>query len=520
MKVIAVWLVLIILGLLASSKLNEHLTTSLAVPGSESARADQILAAHFNENIEGTFTIILKFPPSTKVEIENLKTRTALAASSIPSARVTQQKALGGVLFTNVGTSFTLLQAAGYTDRLRTALAHEGLHGAMVTGPSAINRDVTPVLAVDLLHGQVVAVLLALLLLILVLGWCWAVLIPFLFAGATISVVLALIFLIAQKFLMVLYIPNIVELIGLGLAIDYSLLMVHRFRREIMNDEEVRLDEAIVITLQTAGRTVILSGLVVSIGLATLFLVPIPFVRSLGAAGLLVPIISVIATLTLQPALLALLGRNGVTPHGFSGILARRDLMTGFFARASRFVIQHPKTILALSLSVLAIGASSVLWLQVTPSALTSIPLSLESSRALSAVTDRVGPGIITPTQILIDLGRTGLATSPAIASARVKPQEKSLPTLTTRGDSFEFLLLDDTFLELQFRNNWSSISGRSIYRNLNFPQTPNSFLEEYPHKDVIFSRVSSPHSPRLFFLPCSWPFSSWYGHFVRLYCH
>jgi uncharacterized membrane protein YdfJ with MMPL/SSD domain len=325
------------------------------------------------------------------------------------------------VLFTNVGTSFTLLQAAGYTDRLRTALAHEGLHGAMVTGPSAINRDVTPVLAVDLLHGQVVAVLLALLLLILVLGWCWAVLIPFLFAGATISVVLALIFLIAQKFLMVLYIPNIVELIGLGLAIDYSLLMVHRFRREIMNDEEVRLDEAIVITLQTAGRTVILSGLVVSIGLATLFLVPIPFVRSLGAAGLLVPIISVIATLTLQPALLALLGRNGVTPHGFSGILARRDLMTGFFARASRFVIQHPKTILALSLSVLAIGASSVLWLQVTPSALTSIPLSLESSRALSAVTDRVGPGIITPTQILIDLGRTGLATSPAIASARVK---------------------------------------------------------------------------------------------------
>jgi RND superfamily putative drug exporter len=421
LKVLAVWTLLGILGLIASTKLNEHLTTSFAVPGSESAIADQILNAHFHENIEGTFTIILKFPQSTKLEIENLKTRIALAASTIPSARVTQQKALGGVLFTNVGTSFTLLEAAAYTDKLRNALAHQGVKGALVTGPSAINRDVTPVLAIDLLHGQVIAVLLTLLLLILVLGWCWAVLIPFLFAGGTITVVLGLIFLIAQKFLMVLYIPNIVELIGLGLAIDYSLLMVHRFRREIMNDNEIRVIDAIVTTMRTAGRTVILSGLVVAVGLATLFLVPIPFVRSLGAAGILVPIISVIATLTLQPALLSYLGHGGVTPNGFEGLLARRDLMTGFFARVPRFVIQHPKTIFAVSLATLTIGASSILWLQVTPSALTSIPSFLESSQALSMVADRVGPGIITPTQILIDLGRPGLATTQTITSARVK---------------------------------------------------------------------------------------------------
>lgn len=88
MKVSAVWMVLIILGLLASSKLSEHLTTSLAVPGSESAKADQILTEHFDENIEGTFTIILKFPQSTKAEIKNLEAKVALAASSIPSARV------------------------------------------------------------------------------------------------------------------------------------------------------------------------------------------------------------------------------------------------------------------------------------------------------------------------------------------------------------------------------------------------------------------------------------------------
>lgn len=417
--VIAVWLVLITLGLLAGSKLNEHLTTSLAVPGTDSAKADQILSEHFKENIEGTFTVILKFKNSTKSEIAALELKIAVAANSIPSAKVTQQKALGGVLFTNIGTSFNLLQAAAYTDDLRQALSAQGLDKALVTGPSAINRDVTPVLATDLRRGQAIAVLLALLLLILILGLCWAVIVPFLFAGATISLVLGLVFLIAQKFLMVLYIPNIIELIGLGLAIDYSLLIVHRFRREILDTPDGSVDDAIAKTMQTAGRTVILSGLVVSIGLATLFLVPIPFVRSLGAAGLLVPLISVIATLTLQPALLSYLGRGGVTPRGFAGLLARKDLMTGFFARASHFVIRRPKSVFLFSVLTLAFMASSVLWLQVTPSALTSIPANLESSRALSMVTDRVGPGIITPSQIIIDLGQTDLAATPAIIKAR-----------------------------------------------------------------------------------------------------
>ena len=419
--VIAVWLVLIMLGLLAGSRLNEHLTTSLAVPGTESAKADQILSQHFNENIEGTFTVILKFKNSTKSEIATLESRIAVAATSIPTAQVTQQKALGGVLFTNIGTSFNLLEAAAYTDILRQAMSRQGLGNALVTGPPAINRDVTPVLATDLRHGQAIAIFLALLLLILVLGLCWAVIVPFLFAGATISVVLGLVFLIAQKFLMVLYIPNIIELIGLGLAIDYSLLIVHRFRREVIAKPDDLVDEAIVKTMQTAGRTIILSGLVVSIGLATLFLVPIPFVRSLGAAGLLVPVISVLATVTLQPAMLSYLGRTGVTPRGFTGLLARKDLINGLFARASRFVIRRPKSVFLFSVATLVIMASSVLWLEVTPSALTSIPANLESARALSMVTDRAGPGIITPSQIIIDLGRPNLAATPSITEARTE---------------------------------------------------------------------------------------------------
>jgi RND superfamily putative drug exporter len=417
--VISVWILLVILGIFAGFDLNNHLTTSLTVPGSESAKAGKILVEHFQENTEGTFTVLLNFKNAPPAEIEKFKAMIATAATVIPTAKVTQQKALGGVLFANIGTSFTLIHAAAYTEKFRQALTNAGLHGALVTGPPAIYRDVTPVLASDLHRGQILAVLLALLLLVLMLGTCWAVVVPFLFATATISITLAVVYLLAQRILMVLYIPNIIEFIGLGLAIDYSLLVVHRFRREIMNHNHLRVDDAIVKTMETAGRTVILSGSIVSLGLATLLLVPVPFVRSLGAAGLVVPVVSIVAALTLQPALLSFLGRGGVTPKKFHGFLGRKELMSGVWAKIAHFVIRRPSSVLLISLVTLGILAASSLWLQITPSSLTGRPAGIESTRALSLVTDRVGPGIITPNEIVIDLGEPHQSSIALVIEAR-----------------------------------------------------------------------------------------------------
>ena len=418
-SIIALWMLLVIFGILAGSNLNNRLTTSLSIPGSESAKAAEILSDHFNENVEGTFTVLLNFKKATNQEIEVIKSKIATAALAIPSAKVTQERAIGGVFVANIGTPFTLVDAAAYTKTLRQALHNQGLSAALVTGPPAIERDVSPILASDLHRGQAAAILLALLLLILTLGMCWAVAVPLLFAVGTISLALALVYLMAERIVMVLYIPNIIELIGLGLAIDYSLLIVHRFRRELMDDEHVPTEDALVKTMETAGRTVVLSGISVSIGLTTLLVVPIPFVRSLGAAGLVVPIVSMIAALTLQPALLSLLGRRGVKPVGFRGLMARKDLMTGAWARISFFVIRRPKAIMAFSLLVLTIFASSTFWLQATPSSLTAIPANLESARALSMVTDRIGPGIITPNEIVLDLGTPHLAATDSVTRAR-----------------------------------------------------------------------------------------------------
>jgi uncharacterized membrane protein YdfJ with MMPL/SSD domain len=418
-SVVTTWLLLIVLGGFAATNLNQHLTTSLTVPNSESAKAQDILLANFDENLEGSFTIFFKFKQASDAEINEYKARISEAVADIPTARVTQLRAISGVLFASVTTNYSLIEAAKYTAALRQSLIKQGLPEAMVTGPPAINTDVSPVLDRDLHRGQLIAIVLALLLLLLVLGLSWAVLLPFIFATASISLTLSLIYLIAQKFLMVLYLPNIVELIGLGLAIDYSLLILYRFRRELQKSDNSDFAGVIERTMNSAGRTVMTSSLTVAFGLATLLLLPIPFMRSLGIAGLLVPLASLIAALTLQPALLSYFGKHFATPVKYPGLLAKRELENNSWAKVARISVKWPKRVFAVSLTSLLLLGSGAFWLQLTPSALTALPQNLESARALSLVTSSAGPGVITPSVIMVDFGKPGLATSAGTADAR-----------------------------------------------------------------------------------------------------
>ncbi len=418
--VIVCWVIVLALGAVAAAKLPALLTTSLTVPGTSSAQANVILVRDFGENVEGSFTIVVPVAHPTASQLSALEHRLALAAASLPSARVTQEHAVGTLLYANVDTTLNLNRASAATPTLRHAIAAQGLSRALVTGPPALQHDITPVLSRDLHRGQVLALTLALLLLIAVLGVCWAILVPYVIAAAIASGSLGVIYLLAQHFLMVLYVPNVVELIGLGLAIDYSLLIVHRFRTELV-DEATNASDAIVATMATAGRTIVLSSVAIAIGLATLLIVPVPFVRSLGAAGLVVPIVSLAATLTLQPALLSLLGRRGVWPVGVRGLISRRDPLAGTWAKVARGAIRRPVTVIVLSLLALSLAGFSALWLQLTPGSLTAIPQHLQATRGLDLVRERVGPGVVTPIEIVMDTGAARRANSPTMGAARLR---------------------------------------------------------------------------------------------------
>ena len=418
--VIISWIAVAIFGVFATLGVNAKLSTSLAVPGSDSTKAEEITVRNFGENSEGTFTVVFPFTHATTEEIDVFKSKVAKAAKSIPKGKVIQSKVLEGILYTGIGTSLNLKDAAQLTGDLRAALASEGLTGAMVTGPPAIQGDFEPILSSDLKGGGVLAIGIAIFILIVIFGLSRAVVIPFVTAGATIAAAISAVFLLADHFLMVLYIPNVVELIGLGLAIDYSILITHRFIAEIKVDASDR-EGAVIRTMATAGRTVLLSGLTASIGLTTLFLVPIPFIRSLGAAGLVVPVVSVLAALTLQPVMLYYMGAKGVKPYFIKGAFNTSDEMQGLWAKIAMLVIKRPWQVLVSGVLVLLIAASSIAWLELTPTSLRAIPSNIESAQGLNFVVDRVGPGLVTPTVIVIDYGKPGQALLPENVKLRTK---------------------------------------------------------------------------------------------------
>jgi len=204
------------------------------------------------------------------------------------------------------------------------------------------------------------------------------------------------------------YATNLVELIGLGLAIDYSLLIVCRFREELAGDDST--GAAVARTMAGAGRAVVFSGFAVAIGLALLFFVPVPFIRTLGLAGLLIPLVSVAAALTLQPALLSLVGRRAL---GRSRTNRREP-----WAALARVVMRRPLAVLLPTTAVLLAAAAPVFTLHLTPGSLSSLPRTTEATRGFVALGDAFGVGALTPTEVVVDTGRPNAARAPRIHAA------------------------------------------------------------------------------------------------------
>jgi putative drug exporter of the RND superfamily len=222
-----------------------------------------------------------------------------------------------------------------------------------------------------------------------VFGLSLAVLVPFVFAACAIAASLGVVFLVAHDVSIVSYVRNLVELVGLGLAVDYSLLVVHRFREELAADGAVA--DAVERTMATAGRAVVFSGGAVAVGLGLLLAMPVPFIRSMGIGGLVVPLVSVAAALTLQPALLSLLGRRvGTRREGpFWGGLARR-------------IARRPAAWLATGTATLLALAAPALGLRLTPGSLDGIPATTESVHGYDLLRDGLGGGIVTPTHVVV----------------------------------------------------------------------------------------------------------------------
>jgi putative drug exporter of the RND superfamily len=436
--VVAVWLVVLIAGGWSSSKLSALLSNTFTMPGTDSERARTILKDNYGDRSDGAFTVVFRVSNASAPALrQELQGDLARAAQEVPTGRP-RPLTPGGqhVLYGDIVSTLSIADAKGHTDDVLRALPHRDGVQPFVTGQAAIQHDLDPIFNEDLKKGELlIALPVAIAILLVVFGLSAAVTIPLLFAACTIMGTLGAVYLFAHQVTMATYVTNLVQLIGLGIAIDYSLLIVYRFREELTRfDSE---DDAIVRTMETAGRAVIFSGATVAIGLALLLFMPSPFMRSMGIGGFLIPLVSLLAASTLQPALLSLYGRGGIKRAGVAEFLRRRlrlpvprlagteDIERGMWARLAHAIMRRPSVFLAGGAALLIAVAIPAFALKLTPGSAFGIPQHPQAVRGFNILRHAVGPGALSPTQIVVDAGAPGRARDPSL--------QRSVETLAAR---------------------------------------------------------------------------------------
>jgi len=243
------------------------------------------------------------------------------------------------------------------------------------TGNLAINHDFDVYLERDLQRAEFVSLPLAAILLLLVFASVVAALLPLGVGGLAVVGGLAGVFLLARVTDISQYALNVVTLIGLGVAIDYSLFVVNRFREELGRGRTVH--DALVTSVATAGRAVTFSGLTVAIGLSGMLFYQGSFIASLGLGGGIVVGLAVLYALTFLPALLAVLGpRVNRLPVP---ILGRPRIGRGFWHGLATGVMRRPLLVLVPVLALLALAGSPFLQLRLANGDVEMLPPSSES---------------------------------------------------------------------------------------------------------------------------------------------
>ena len=331
--VVAVWLVLTIIGIATVSNAVKAMDQKFSVPGREGWETNSQIAHIYNDTGSDTAPLlpVVTLPagrsasePAIRRELRSLETR---VQRTVPRARVAGYGSTGSRAFLSRDgrTAFVIAYPPADPNenfggnpkaekRVRAALRGVRIAGAPVhlTGYDALAAESGggngPGVLVEALIGGFGA--------LLVLAFVFAsflAIVPLLMALPAIMTS----FLVVYGLTTVTGISPIVQfliaLIGLGVAIDYSLLVVVRWREERSHGHQG--DEAIVRAMGTAGRAVVFSGTTVAIGLLALIVLPLPFLRSMGYGGMVIPLVSVLVALTLLPVVLHSWGARLDWPH-------------------------------------------------------------------------------------------------------------------------------------------------------------------------------------------------------------
>jgi RND superfamily putative drug exporter len=433
--VIGVWIVLTIVGAFSAGQLSKRWFQSFSIPGYAGYETNQKTLKLFGSG---------EFPPMIAVfhsngditRVTGLQKAVAAAASLLPQSRSASYWTTGNHAYISKDghTAFATIYPAGnqdfssnlHVDQIRAKLKTATPAGtqAYLTGRDPLVFASSSTSGPSVLTESLIGGLGALVILLFVFGTMPAVLMPIAIAIASILNTFTLVYLLTYITHVSIIVQYLIALVGLGVAIDYALLMIFRFRDELRDGSDV--ETAMVETMTHAGRSVIVSGSTVAVGLLSMVFLPLPFIRSIGIGGLLIPLVSVIAAITLLPAILSTLGTKvnsiRVLPKRFMDDGHPED---GWWGKWAGFVVRHPWPIAAVGLVIVGALVFEGFQLNASEAQVKYYPGTgdaIDGRQALTAA--GISAGVMKPFVVLVNPGTSSativkkLDATPGIAGA------------------------------------------------------------------------------------------------------
>ncbi|WP_102126032.1 MMPL family transporter [Deinococcus planocerae] len=417
--VVACWVLLALLSAYPASLAPRALSANPgALKDAESTRVTTLLRERFGETDTNTALLVTRLnPPLTTPEGRATHDRFIRGLGEVEGVtRVLPGGAQGavptvspdGALALTVaqiplleGATETLARVRAYADEAERE-AGAGRLAVRVTGGQAIADDFTEFAEGDTKRSEFAALPLTALVLLLVFGALVATGLPLVIGVLSITVAMAGVYGLTRVTEVSTFAQSVVTLLGLGAGIDYALLMVNRFREELARDGDSRA--AASRTVLTAGRSVLFSGLTVAIAMAALILPPIAFVRSMGLGGVLAVLLTVLASVTALPALLALLGERVNSPRLLRFTWSQNAAASGAWTAFARRVTARPWLAVGLSTLFLLVLALPARDMRTGYAGAWGLTPGVESRDALADVRDLGSGGLLSQFEVILDL--------------------------------------------------------------------------------------------------------------------
>src|SRR5262252_7807351 len=421
-KFIVVWIGLTLFGAFAAGQVSKRWYQSFSIPGKSAYEANQRTLKTFGTGIRPPDVVVFH-TSGDAAQSAAIAAAMKRAAAAVPRVdgqgpRTSSYFSTHDLMYVSRDrhTTFEEIYPPGPSNfsttsgdaSIRAAAARGLPHGIQVevTGHDPLEEAST--------HGggssnvlleAVVGGLGAIVILLFVFGTLPAVLMPVVVAAAAILNTFTLVWALTYITNVSIIVQYLIALVGLGVAIDYALLMIFRFRDELREGEDV--ETALVETMTHAGRSVIVSGTTVAVGLLSLIVIPLPFIRSMGIGGMLIPAVSVITAITLLPALLATLGTRinsvRVLPKRFVDQGHPED---GAWGRWARFVLRRPWPVALSGLAVVGVLVAYGLQMNPNEAQLKNFPGAGTAIAGRQMLADaNISPGAMKPFIVLVEHG-------------------------------------------------------------------------------------------------------------------